>query len=67
MDLDRYIGRVVRLRKYAFRHMARMNVRRSVGLENCFLVAKADVAQQELTCYGENIRITVSVDDVVLL
>ena len=42
MDLDKYIGRVVRLRRYAFREIARMNVRRSVGLENCFLVAKAD-------------------------
>jgi len=67
MDLDTYLGRVVRLRKYAFREMARMNVRRGVGLENCFVVAKADSALRELTCYGENIRITVSADDVVVL
>ncbi len=67
MNLDQYIGRIVRLRKYAFRDMARLNGRRAVGMENCFLVARVDSAQQELTCYGENIRITVSIDDIVFL
>lgn len=67
MDLDHYIGRVVRMRKYAFRDMDRINLRRSVGLENCFVVAKADCALQELTCYGENLRITISVNDVLML
>lgn len=67
MNLQQYVGRIVRLKKYAFRDMARLNSRRIVGMQNCFLVAKVDPALRELTCYGENLRITVSIDDIVLL
>lgn len=67
MKLDQYVGRIVRLRKYAFGEMTRLNSRWSVGMENCFLVAKVDHPLRKLTCYGENLRITVPVADVVLI
>jgi hypothetical protein len=67
MNLEQYVGRNVRLKKYAFRDITQLNNKRSVGMENCFLVAKVNPGPRELICYGENIRITVSVHDVVLV
>jgi len=67
MTLDQYVGRIVRLKKYAFRDRTRLNTNQSVGMENCFLVAKVDPGVRELICYGKNLRITVSASEVVLL
>jgi len=65
MNLDPYIGRIVRLKKYAFRDRVRLDRNQGASVENCFLVANVNSEMGELTCYGENLRITVCVTDVV--
>ncbi len=67
MKLDEYVGRIVRLRKHAFKDVARFDLERGVSVQNRFLVAKVSAGKRELICYGENLRVTISARDVVLV
>lgn len=65
--LDRYVGRIVRLNKQAFQKIAQRAKRQGKALENCFLVAAVSREMRKLICYGADLRIAVSVSDVVLI
>ena len=67
MNLEKYVGRVVRLNQRAFRELAARAKRQGETLENCFLVSEVSRGMQKLICYGANLRIVVGVSDVVLI
>ena len=63
--LARLVGRNVRLKFRAFQRLM-ANARRSSGIENFFVVA-AVTGGMGLICYSGNLRIVVSLADVVLI
>ena len=66
--LDKYVGRIVRLNQSAFRQLSKTATRqRGAILDNYFVVAEISRQMHKLICYGANLRIVVSVDDVVLV
>jgi hypothetical protein len=67
MNLEKYVGRIVRLNQRAFREIAKRARDRSEALENCFLVSEVSRGVQKLICYGANLRIVVGAADVVLI
>lgn len=67
MNLDKYIGRIVRLNQRAFREIAKRAKSQGTSLENRFLVSGVSQGVRKLICYGANLRITVGVADVVLI
>lgn len=67
MNLDKYVGRIVRLNQRAFREIARRAKNRGAALENFFLVSGVSREMHKLICYGANLRITVGAADVVLI
>lgn len=67
MNLDRYVGRIVRLNQQVFRQIAKRAMSRGVALENCFLVSGVSSGMRKLICYGASFRIMVGVADVVLI
>jgi len=67
MNLDKYVGRIVRLNQRAFREIARRAKNQGAALENFFLVSGVSREMHKLICYGANLRITVGVADVVLI
>ena len=64
--LDHYIGRNVRLKKSTFQKIAE-GVNRRGNLENLFVVAAIAHGMNRLICYGANIRVAVSLSDVVMV
>lgn len=64
-NLERYVGRIVRLNQQAFAEICR----RANGavLENRFIVAAVSREMRKLICYGANLRIAVGAADVVLV
>lgn len=66
-NLERYVGRVVRLKQQAFLEISRRAKQQGAVLENCFIVATVSREMRKLICYGANLRITVGVADVVLV
>jgi hypothetical protein len=67
MNLNNYIGRIVRLNQRAFHELARRTRNQGTALENCFLVSGVSREMKKLICYGASLRITVCVADVVLI
>jgi DNA-directed RNA polymerase sigma subunit (sigma70/sigma32) len=65
--LDQYVGRIVRLNKQAFQELKNRAKHQGHVLENCFLVTEVNRGMQKLICYGANLRIVVSVADVILV
>jgi len=65
--LERYVGRIVRLKTQAFQDAARRSKRNKEPLENCFLVAAVSREMHKLICYGASLRISVGAADVVLV
>ena len=66
-QLDKHIGRIVRLNPLAFRELSRRAARQGAQLDNCFLVADVSRELRKLICYGGNLRITVGIPDVALI
>ena len=64
-NLERYVGRIVRLKQHAFQEISRRT--KGDALENCFIVATVSREMRKLICYGANLRIAVGVSDVVLV
>lgn len=67
MNLDKYVGRIVRLNQRAFREIAKRAKSQGASLENRFLVSGVSRGVRKLICYGATLRITVGVADVVLV
>jgi hypothetical protein len=67
MKLEKYVGRVVRLKESAFQEIARRAKRHGKALENCFLVAGISAEMRKLICYGADLRIMVGASEVVLI
>ncbi|SBT07667.1 hypothetical protein PROAA_230010 [Candidatus Propionivibrio aalborgensis] len=65
-QLQRYVGRIVRLNKRAYQGIKAKAIRRDHALENCFVVAGISLGVQ-LICYGANSRIVVDIADVSLV
>lgn len=65
--LERYVGRIVRLKEQAFRKVPGRRKYAAVDQDNCFLVAAIDRQMRRLVCYGANRRIDVCPAEVVLL
>lgn len=63
--LTRLVGRNVRLKFRTFQRLV-ANASRHSGVENFFVVA-AVTGGMELICYGANLRIVVSLADVILI
>jgi len=66
-QLEKYVGRVVRLNKATFEKIKEQADRSGEFLENYFLVASVSHQMRKLVCYGWNKRITVSLSDVALV
>lgn len=67
MNLEKYVGRVVRLKQQLFLDIASRAKHQGKVLENCFLVSAVSQEMRKLICYGANLRITVDADDIVLI
>lgn len=67
MNLDKYVGRIVRLNQRAFQEIAKRAKSNGTALENYFLVSGVSRGMRKLICYGSNLRITVGIGDVVLV
>jgi len=65
--LERYVGRIVRLKQQALQDVARRGKSRHEPLDNCFLVAAVSREMRQLICYGANLRVAVGAGDVVLI
>jgi hypothetical protein len=66
-QLERYVGRTVRLKQHAFQEMRRRCKPNRAPPENCFLVAAVSREMRKLICYGATQRIAVGAADVVLI
>jgi len=67
VNLEKYVGRIVRLNQQAFQEIAARAKRQGHVLENCFLVSAVSKEMRKLICYGASLRITVCPSDVVLI
>ena len=67
MNLDMYVGRMVRLNQGAFREIAKQAQNQDVAFENSFLVSGVSRGMRKLICYRENLRIIVGPDEVELV
>lgn len=66
-QLDKYIGRIVRLNQKTFQEIVKQAKRQGDTLENCFLVAGVSRKMRKLICYGANLRIAVGVSEVAFI
>ena len=66
-NMEKYLGRIVRLNHQAFREIVKRAKDQGEAIENCFLVAEVSKKMRKLVCYGASLRITVGVADVVLI
>lgn len=64
--LKRLVGRNVRLKLAAFQKLV-ANARPSRAIENFFVVAAVTGGMSQLICYGANLRVVVSLADVILI
>jgi len=64
--LKTFIGRHVRLKYKTFERAVR-HARRPGVFENLFVVAAITRGMNKLVCYGSNIRVIVSLSDIVLI
>ena len=65
--LEKYVGRMVRLKQQAFQDLAKRGKPQRLPFENCFVVATVSREMRKLICYGANLRIAVGAGDVVLI
>jgi hypothetical protein len=65
--LNTYVGRMVRLNKYAYQELKTRAIQRGLALENSFLVAEVSRNVKKLICYGASFRIVVDISDVVFI
>lgn len=65
--LEKYVGRIVRLKQAAYQRIATRRKHVSEEHENCFLVAAIDRGMSRLICYGANHRIDVCPSEIVLI
>jgi len=65
--LERYVGKIVRLKQRALDEVTRRGKTRQQPVENCFVVAAVSRGMHTLICYGANLRVTVGAGDVVLI
>lgn len=66
-ELQKYVGRAVRLNAQSFREIAARVPKRAAELENCFIVAEVRQRARKLICYGGALRITIGASEVVLV
>lgn len=66
-DLEKYVGRIVRLNQQTFRKILSPTKYRGVVFDNCFVVADVSRRMHKLICYGGDFRIIVGASDVVLI
>ncbi|MDD5248553.1 MAG: hypothetical protein PHY45_06195 [Rhodocyclaceae bacterium] len=67
MNLERYVGRIVRLKQDVFQPVIRRAQRQGIALENCFIVAAVSREMRKLICYGADFRVAVDAREVVLV
>jgi hypothetical protein len=67
MNLEKYVGRIVRLNQQAFEKIRAQAKHQGQALENYFVVARVSSGVRKLICYGANLRITVDVADVAFI
>lgn len=65
--LEKYVGRLVRLKQQAFDELPRRKRADGDDVENYFLVATISREMRKLICYGANMRVSVGIADVVLI
>ncbi len=65
--LEKYIGRIVRLRQQAYQRLSGRKHSPAEQQENRFLVAAIDRRMRQLICYGGNIRINVDPSEIILV
>ena len=65
--LDKYVGRIVRLKEQAYQRIAGRRKYIAEHQENFFLVAAIDRQMSRLICYGANRRIDVGPGEIVLI
>lgn len=65
--LEKYVGRIVRLKEQAYQRVAGRRKYGTEDQENCFLVAAIDRQMRRLICYGANRRIDVGPGEIVLI
>ncbi len=65
--LQHYVGRIVRLKKTTFQKIAQRAARSGEAIENCFVVGAVNRPMRELICYGGNMRVAVSLTEIVLV
>ena len=63
--LERYVGRIVRLKQQALQKIEKRRGSHQVPFDNCFVVAAVSRELRQLICYGADRR--VAVGDVVLI
>ena len=66
-ELEKYLGRNVRLEQRAFQRIAGKRRYFAERPENHFLVAAIDRRIRRLICYGANCRVAALADEVVLV
>ena len=66
-ELQRYVGRIVRLNQQVYDELKGRAIRHGHALENCFLVAEVRQRVRQLICYGASYRVVVNAADVVLV
>ena len=66
-NLQRYVGRIVRLNNEIFQEIKRRAQRHGLALDNSFLVAEVRQQFKQLICYGSSYRVVVSPADVALV
>lgn len=66
-QLDRYVGKIVRLNQQVFYEISKRTKLQGVTLENYFLVAEVSRQMRKLVCYGSHLRVIVGPSDVILI
>ena len=66
-NLQRYIGRIIRVTPARFALLAEAARRKGHAIENCFVVAAASVRQGWLVCYGSDTCVRLRPADVILV
>lgn len=67
MNLQKYVGRIVRLKKLAFEKIREQASHQGHAVENCFLVAEVSRGMRQLICYSANLRISIGASDIILV
>ena len=67
IELQKYVGRIVRLNKASFQKIAERAARSGNAVENYFVIAMANSKMKKLICYGANMRVSVSFSEVVFI